>query len=227
MKKFIGEWSMFEKIWLVAFTGVILYLSYVWQDSLIGIISSLTGMLCVVLVAKGKISNYYFGIINVVLFSYLSFNQGFYGVFMLNAFYFLPMQFVGIWMWKRKAAQEQQFDIKISDMSNKTKVKWSVITVLSIVGYAYVLMLLKGNLPLVDSITTVLQVLAMWFMVKCFKEQWLLWIVVNIVSIGMWLYAFTTTGNDVSVLIMWVAYLVNSVYGYVKWHKESKEEVQL
>lgn len=227
MKKFIGEWSMFEKIWLSVFTGVILYLSYVWQDSIVGIVTSITGMLCVVLVAKGKISNYYFGIVNVALFAYLSYNQGFYGVFMLNAFYFLPMQFVGLWMWRKKSTSQKEFDVKVMPMSRKAKTVWGIVTVVAIAVYGYILFLLNGNLPIVDSVTTILQVLAMWFMVKAFKEQWSLWIVVNMVSIGMWLYAFATTGDDVSVLVMWVAYLVNSIYGYVKWNKESKEGVQV
>lgn len=48
------NWTRFEIGWLLTFTLVNIYLFIAWADSLIGLISSITGMLCVVLVAKGK-----------------------------------------------------------------------------------------------------------------------------------------------------------------------------
>lgn len=224
MKKLLKDWTLFEKIWLVSFTLVILYLSYVWKDSVLGIISSLTGMLCVVLVAKGKISNYYFGVINVALYAYLSYQQGFYGETMLNALYFLPMQFYGLWVWRKRKADNNGFDVNVAIMTKKAKINWTIIGVVSILTYGFILQIMKGSLPFIDSTTTILQIIAMWFMIKRFKEQWTLWIIVDVISIGMWLHAFATTGNDISVLIMWVAYLVNAVYGYWNWNKALKKE---
>ena len=53
MSQFKG-WTRFEKIWGIIFTGLLLYTSFMWGDDLIGITASMTGMLCVILVAKGK-----------------------------------------------------------------------------------------------------------------------------------------------------------------------------
>ena len=65
IKDYAKEWSLFEKCWLLTFTPVNVYLFFAWNDTLVGLIASLTGMMCVVLVAKGKISNYYFGIVKL------------------------------------------------------------------------------------------------------------------------------------------------------------------
>lgn len=225
MKKFLNDWTMFEKVWLVSATVIMLVLSFIWKDSLIGMTASLTGMLCVVLVAKGKVSNYYFGIVNVGLYAYLSYQQGFYGEVMLNALYFLPMQFIGLYIWKKRLSSNGDFGVKVSILSNKEKSNWAIAAVVSIIAYAFALNLMGGNLVIIDSTTTILQIIAMVLMVKRVKEQWLIWIVVNVLSIGMWFYAFLSTGDDVSILVMWTAYLFNSIYGYVKWRKAEREAI--
>ena len=62
---------------------------------LIGSITSVAGVLCVVLVAKGNIWNYLFGLINVSMYAYVSFKATAFGDAALNALYYLPMQFIG------------------------------------------------------------------------------------------------------------------------------------
>src|SRR5690625_7595682 len=79
MKRSLSEWSLFEKMWITLFTGVTVYLYFAFQDSVLGLVSSVAGMLCVVLVAKGKISNYFFGIIQTVTYGYIAFGYGLYG----------------------------------------------------------------------------------------------------------------------------------------------------
>ena len=97
--KILKDWTRFELGWLLIFTMINLYLFFAWEDSLIGLISSISGMLCVVLVAKGKISNYYFGIIQTATYAYISYTYGLYGEVMLNGLFYLPVQFIGIYLW--------------------------------------------------------------------------------------------------------------------------------
>ena len=51
--------------------------------------------------AKGKVSTYFFATINVAIYAYLTFNNHLYGEFMLNAFYYIPMNFIGFYLWSR------------------------------------------------------------------------------------------------------------------------------
>jgi nicotinamide mononucleotide transporter len=68
-----------------------------------------------------------------------------------------------------------------------------------------------------------MSVIAMVLMVFVFVEQWILWIVVDIVSIIMWIQVMLNGGNDIAVLIMWTAFLVNAVYGLYNWVKLEKQ----
>lgn len=70
----------------------------------LGSLASITGVLCVVLVAKGSIWNYAFGLVNVSLYALISYRASLYGDAGLNAFYYLPMQFIGWWQWRKCGA---------------------------------------------------------------------------------------------------------------------------
>ncbi|MGL4336987.1 MAG: nicotinamide mononucleotide transporter, partial [Turicibacter sp.] len=51
--------------------------------------------------------------------------------------------------------------------------------------------------------------------------QWLLWMTVNVFSILMWLLLLNTPDGSISMLIMFSAYLINGIYGYLNWRKLS------
>jgi len=223
VKRYFSDWDLYEKIWLFLFTFIIIGLSVYWKDSLIGILASLTGIWCVVLIAKGKIANYYFGIINVLAYAYVAFNQQYYGEVMLNMFYFFPMQFIGIYLWKKKSLSTKKDAVKVVYMTNKQRILWSAITIVTTILYGFVLKKLGGNLPFIDSSSTVMSVIAMILMVFVFVEQWVLWILVDIVSIIMWVAVMMNGGSDVAVLVMWIAYLVNAIYGLYNWIKLEKQ----
>jgi nicotinamide mononucleotide transporter len=225
----LKSWTRFEIGWLFTFTLINIYLFFAWSDSLLGLISSISGMLCVVLVAKGKIANYYFGIVQTLTYAYIAYGYGLYGEVMLNALFYFPVQFIGIYMWKKNITDQgvKGEDVKVRSL---TKTGW-VYTVLSIliltIGYGFFLKYLGGNLVWTDSATNVLSIAAQILMLKRYTEQWLLWISVNILSIFLWLGALISQGgNDISMLVMWSAFLVNSIYGYVNWRTLSIKQVQ-
>jgi len=219
----LAGWSAFEIAWLALFTLVNLYLFHAWDDTWIGLVASLSGMVNVVLVAKGKISNYWFGIVAVSLYAWIAWNSAYYGEVMLNALYFLPMQFVGLVLWQRhRDPQGTADDVEVRWLAPRERWLWGVVSVAGTAAYAVVLGWLGGTLPAVDSASTVLSVIAMVLMVQRVGEQWVLWIVIDVVSMYMWFYTLTRGGTDVSMLVMWTAYLVNAVYGLVNWLRLSR-----
>jgi nicotinamide mononucleotide transporter len=217
-------WTLFEKLWILIFTLINFYLFFSWDDTVIGLISSLAGMLCVVLVAKGKISNYYFGIIQSATYAYISYTYGLYGEAMLNALFYLPIQFIGIYLWNKNkvSASTKGEDIVAKRM---TISNWSLFVVLTIafsVLYAFLLAKIGGKQVHIDSFAVVLSIGAQILMLKRYAEQWIIWIIVNVLSIVLWFNALQEGGNDYTVLVMWTAFLVNSIYGYFNWLKMVK-----
>ncbi|MBR9705788.1 nicotinamide mononucleotide transporter [Candidatus Pacearchaeota archaeon] len=224
IKNYFKDWTLYEKSWLIIFTIINLYLFYVWHDTLIGLTASLTGMVCVILTAKGKISSFYFGLINILTYSYVAYQSAYYGDVMLNMLYFLPMTFFGIYFWSKNMNKKQNKNVKVKSQTWKQRITWFSIAIVALLVYGLILKIINGTLPFIDSATTIFSIIAAIMLNKRLTEQWIYWIIVDILSVIMWLYIFMRGETDISMLVMWSAYLVNAVYGYYNWKKLEKRQ---
>lgn len=192
------------------------------QIDFIGTIAAVTGVICVVLVAKGNILNYLFGLINVMLYAYISFKAQLYGDAVLNAFYYLPMQFVGWALWLKRRDSSESVTVVAKRMSAINRIILIAVSVSLTLIVGYILEIYNDPQPYKDSATTVLSIIAMFVMVKAYMEQWVLWIVVNIISVIMWTVLYLKgADHSLFMVFMWIAYLANSINGLIVWIKLS------
>lgn len=223
IKSEIQGWKLLEICWLLFATMVILGLSIYWKDNAVGIVSALTGVWCVIFTGKGKRSSFIFGAINTLLYAYISLQAKYYGEVMLNMVYYMPMNFVGWYMWTKHLNQESG-EVKKTRLSMKKSFVVYAFTGFGIVGYSLILKLIGGNLPFVDSMSTVVSITAQILSVRRLAEQWVLWIFVDVVTVIMWGINFANSGENIATLAMWCVYLVNAIIMYIKWNKEANAE---
>jgi nicotinamide mononucleotide transporter len=204
-------------------TTSILYSLVSGDFDILGIIAAVSGLLCVVLVAKASIYNYIFGVINVSLYAYISYKSSIYGDAALNALYYFPMQFVGWFSWKKNSQESDKSIVAGKLMTNKERLFWSIVSVVSVIIGGIILKYLSDPQPYKDSATTLLSIIATYLMVKAYAEQWVLWIIINIISIIMWtILAIDGDEHSGLMVIMWIFYLANSINGLRVWMKISK-----
>ena len=191
----------------------------------LGSMAAITGVLCVVLVAKGSIWNYLFGLVNVSLYAYISYKASLYGDAALNALYYLPMQFIGWWQWRRRGAAMSAAEAGDSGVQVKARrFTWKQRAILflgcavAVVAVGFLLKHVGDPQPFKDSTTTVLSIVAQALMALAFMEQWALWIITNIVSVIMWSICVARGEAHAGVMvIMWTFYLLNSLNGFRVW----------
>ena len=198
---------------------------------IVGSVAGIAGVFCVVLVAKGSIWNYLFGIINVSMYAYISYKASLYGDAGLNALYYVPMQFIGWWQWRKRGAavseaeaagQGVQVKARRFDWRQRVLLAAGCTAAVGAVGFA--LRHFGDPQPFKDSLTTVLSIVAQALMALAFMEQWVLWIITNIVSVIMWSVCVARGEAHAAVMvIMWSFYLLNSINGLRVWLKLSKE----
>lgn len=217
----IKGWNLFEIIWLSVFAAVAITLSIVWKDNIFGFSVFITGVLCVVLAAKGKIWTYYFGMFNSIAYAWLSFQNGLYGETMLNTLFFVPMNIVGWLAWRRKMNDKT---VIMKKMTWKGFLLVILLCAVGTCGYGYWLSTFSGqNTPYLDAFTNSASIIATVIMTLRYREQWIFYIFINAVSILMWTYRLAIgSSNAATMVVMWSAYLVNSVYGFYIWNKGSK-----
>ena len=196
---------------------------------IVGSVAGIAGVLCVVLVAKGSIWNYLFGIVNVSMYAYISYKAALYGDAALNAFYYVPMQFIGWWQWRKRGAamSESEADgagvqVKARRFSWRQRAVLAVGCAAAVIAGGFILRYFGDPQPFKDSTTTVLSIVAQALMALAFMEQWALWIITNVVSVVMWSICVARGEAHAAVMvIMWVFYLLNSLNGFRVWLKLS------
>ena len=221
VKRELSGWKKWEVIWLLLATAVILGLSIYWKDSMTGIWAALTGIWCVILTGKGKLSSFWVGTVNTILYAVVAWQARYWGEVMLNLIYYVPMNFVGLYMWSKNMNNQTEEVVK-ERMSFKGSVLAYTCVIAGTLGYGVILNLMNGTLPFIDSMSTVFSIFAQFLCVKRYMEQWVLWIVVDIVTVIMWVYAFINGTGDMATVLMWSIYLINAIIMFAKWKKDTK-----
>ena len=198
----------------------------------VGSVAAIAGVLCVVLVAKGSIWNYLFGLVNVSMYAYISYKASLYGDAGLNALYYLPMQFIGWWQWRKRGAAMSESEaggngvqVKARRFTWRQRAFLAAGCILAVVAGGFVLEHFGDPQPFKDSTTTVLSIVAQALMALAFMEQWVLWIITNIVSVVMWVVCVMRGEAHAAVMvIMWSFYLMNSINGLRVWMRLSRPD---
>lgn len=195
---------------------------------IVGLFAGVTGILSVVVCADGKITNYFWAILNNVSYIYVAFANHLYGEVYLNMYFFI-LEFIGIYEWTSKnlnTKAEQQDLVQVKELSG---IGWGILTLAVLIGWLTLGLFLKqvpllsttlDPHPWIDAISVVVQVFAQLLMVLRYgASQWLLWIVGNVVELLLWTINF----NPI-IMALWFAYLINSFYGYYIWTGKLQKE---
>lgn len=224
-----GGWTKFESALILGLVAaqIVVFAFFTSSDDLsgIGVLVGITGILCVTFAAKGKLLTYFFGLIQVVGYLYISFQSALYGEVMLNVFY-LVMQFVGAWIWfghltKQKTSASASA-VELVTAKSLSANQWTMLAIAIPViwlGFGAFLNSFGSAQPYLDSIAVSLSVLAQVLMSWRYKEQWMLWIIVNLFYITLWVRA-----DQLPMVVMYCGFLINSIYGFINWNRLAKTD---
>ncbi len=219
IKKELNGWKSCEVIGLFAVLSFIIINAIFVKDNPIAVCSAICGILYTTIAGKGKISCYFFGLMGSWCYIWLSFKNALWGNMLLYLCYYIPMQVLGIFRW-RKHLESKTKEIVKTHLSASEQLKLCGIGILGCVAMIFILAYFNDKSPIIDGITTFLSILGMYLTVKRCIEQWVIWMVVNGLSFIMWTNLVIHGTKAYSTVIMWGVYFVLAIYFYVVWKKE-------
>lgn len=204
-------------------------------------IGALTGVMNTVLSANGNIWTFLFGVIDVSIASIVAFDSSIrpggepvWGNFALHAFYFLPMQFVGWWQWRKRGATSKEKVTARRLTASQGALTAGALAIGTVVAY-FILCAVSGKesadgslrmLILFDAAVFVLNVMGQVLMSLAFMEQWIIWLLVNVFSILLWADKAMSSPDSsytVVMVIKYSFYLLNSINGLRIWLQLSRK----
>lgn len=190
------------------------YNNYSILDISLEITAVVFGFLSVWFSKQNKIWVFPTGMISTLIFVYLLLKWELLGDMMINAYYFI-MSIYGWYIWTNKIGETQVTRISRTTKKEKTT---SIFIFFGTLLFVY-LVYLKFNkwtswVAYIDTITTAIFFVGMWLMAKRKIENWIFWIIGDIISIPLYLYkGFTFTS------FQYLGFTFIAIFGYFAWKK--------
>lgn len=193
------------------------------NDLFLGGTNLLTALLCAYFASEGKRYNYILGLINYLISGYISYKNQLYGLFFFYIFIFSPLQIQGFFSWKKNL--NEQDSVKVREFTFKNSI---IITLSCVIGsfiLGYILSLIPSQrLALMDATSNCINLCGVILMILRFKESWWLWLINNIIDLGIWILTVISGGaGSIMMLLVSIGYLLINIYGIIKWNKSAKK----
>ena len=182
------------------------------HDSWLSLVSGCLGVCSVCMAAQRKIVTYLFGFGQVLTYTYLCWEQRFYGEVMINAYYFCTMIY-GVYVWKSRMSDGTEGVVVPRSLSLRTLCLIVSVTFACawLTGWGLA-SLTDDTQPYLDAFTTVPALVAQVLMILVYREHWFVWLAVDILSVVLWLRA-----GDYCMAAQYFFWCANCIYGLRRW----------
>ena len=180
------------------------------------IIGTIVGLIYLWLEYHASIYLWVASIVMPLIYIFIYHDAGLYADMGINIYYVIASIYgIICWRWgiSRKNKKDASTALKITHTPTSRITPLSIISIALTFAIAYILITFTdSNVPWWDSVTTSLSIVAMWMMARKYIEQWWVWIVVDVISAGLYVYKelFFTAG-------LYALYAIIAYFGYKKW----------
>jgi len=188
----------------------------VWISSnYIELSATVFGLFYILLSIKQNIWCWPAGLITSALYVYVFFVSKFYADMGLQVYYVF-VSLYGWYHWKFGAKSKKQDDLKITKTNVKTAIVLLLVTALFFILISYILVNFTDSpVPYWDSFTTSASFVATWMLARKMIEHWIIWIVVDSISLGLYLYK-----GLYPTVILFGVYTILAILGYIEWKRK-------
>ena len=181
------------------------------------LIGTLVGLIYLWLEYRASIYLWVASIVMPAIYICVYYEAGLYADFGINIYYLFAAIY-GWMAWKYGGNAKQQKELPITHMPIRSYLKATVAFVIALGAIAWLLInYTDSNVPWCDAFTTALSIIGMWMLARKYIEQWWVWMVVDIVCVGLYIYKslyFTAA--------LYALYAVIAIFGWMNWKKIMK-----
>lgn len=183
-----------------------------WLD----ITTTILGLAYILLEYKASIWLWIVGFVMQALDIALYYEKGLYADCAME-FYYIAMTIYGFWTWKfgKKKHKRQGEQLPVTHFKRNLILPWALGTLAIWLILWYWLTQIGSTVPVADAFTTALSFVGIWALARKYLEQWLIWIVVDVVTCALYFY------KDIPFKAsLYGLYVAIAIFGYLKWRRD-------
>ncbi|WP_374285785.1 nicotinamide riboside transporter PnuC [Lactococcus sp.] len=207
----------------VQFIAYFLTSAYDLMSNLSLIVGCLT-IVNLILVNRGRITNYAWGTVSAIFWLVVAIQSQLFGD-VFSQTYYVVMQFVGIYAWKKSLDKTETKEVA----PRKISLKMALIALLGfVVIYLVVLATsshLNGQQIFLDATLLPLAIIGQLLMTFGYRSQWLAWFLINAINIVIWYNNWQLQGDAAfGMFMLQILMFINAIYGSYLWFKKPSED---
>ena len=196
------------------------------RENYLTLVASLIGATSLIFNAKGNHIGQVLTIIFSLIYGYISFFFSYYGEMITYVCMTMPMAIVSLVSWLKNPYKGNKAEVKINRLKRKERIFMWIVTVAVTVGFYFILKAFdtKNIIPSTISVTT--SFIAVYLTFRRSPFYALGYAANDIVLIVLWTLATMEDLSYLSVVVCFVAFLANDVYGFINWRRMEKRQAE-
>ena len=211
-------------LWSVSVIFIIISFCIFARESYLTLSASLIGVTSLIFNAKGNPIGQALMIVFSLLYGIISFTFAYYGEMITYLGMTMPMALFALISWLRNPYNGNKAEVKVNSISKKEQVLMWVLTAIVTVVFFYILRYFNtaNIVPSTLSVTT--SFIAVYLTFRRCPTFALAYAANDIVLIVLWVMASVYDTKYISVVVCFVAFLVNDIYGYINWQRMKRRQ---
>ena len=182
------------------------------SENYIEILGVLSSLLFLLFSIRQNILLWPLGMLSAILYMWVFYQSKFYADMGLNAYYFIISIYGWLNWWSGKSGTG---GLKVSSIKLKTGAILALITLIAFAGIGFILdRYTDSPIPYWDAFTTAMSFTATWMLARKIIEHWILWVIIDVISMGLYLYR-----GLYPTLFLFAIYTIMAVIGYRQWKR--------
>ena len=191
-------------------------LLHYFSSHTIEVVAAFTGILSVLFQIRQNVLVWFFGIVASLLYTWVFFHSRLYALMSLQAYY-IAISIYGWVVWVRKKKQD---DTAIRRLSfGETIWFFLILAMLSGAFFLFLSRYTDSVVPFADAFITASCLVASYMLAHKYLEQWLVWLVVDVISIFLYFYQ-----HLYSTVVFSIVLSVMAVVGFSQWKKQWQQQ---
>ncbi len=224
-KRLFNYFSLAEKfLWLFSELAIIITFLIFDRENYLTLIATFLGVTALIYCAKGNPLGQLLMIIFGTVYAIISFNFTYYGETITYAGMTVPMSIFSLISWLKNPYKNSRAEVKVNKISKKELVFMLFLTALVTLVFYFVLKAFGTANLLVSTVSVTTSFAAVYLTFRRSPFFALGYALNDIVLIVLWVFASFTDISYISVVICFLVFLVNDLYGFISWRKMEKRQ---
>lgn len=225
MKRLLNYFTKFEiGLWLSSVMVIVATFLIFKDKDYLTLCASVIGATFLILNAKGNPLGQFLTIVFSILYGFISYRFSYYGEMITYLFMSLPMAFIALISWLKNPYKGNKAQVKVNRITKKEVAFLILLAAIVTIAFYYILKYFNtaNLLPSTLSITT--SFFAAYLTFRRSPYFALAYAMNDLVLIVLWVLASITDASYLSVVICFIVFFVNDMYGFISWKKMEKNQ---